>query len=278
MRTLLWSVGLALVLRPLPSLGQTESPQEPASGGRLLGVVHELGTDRPLLGAMVHLTLPDGAPAGSREVNEEGRFLFTDLAPGRYRIEILTLGYRTARDSLDLPAGSLTVVEAELAPSALELEPIVVTTTRRGRLDTGGFEQRRRMGFGSFLSGAEVRRSAGRASDLFRGFAGVRVVPLPNRSGGELRMRGGCRPDLVIDGMLLRPVGGLSIDDYVVPADVEAIEAYRGAQAPAEYSDNPCGAVLVWTRVAEPTLEKRSLWKRLLVAGGLALGSFLLMR
>lgn len=268
-----------LLLAPLAAAGQEpELAPERSGGGRVLGAVMELGGERPLMGATVLLTLPGGAPAGTREADEDGRFLFTALAPGRYFLEIRTLGYRTARDSLEVTPGSLTLVEAELAPEALELEPIVVTTTRRGRLDTAGFEDRRRLGIGSFLAGDEIRSTASRASDLLRGQAGVRVVPLPGRSAGEIRMRGECRPDLVIDGMRVRPGGGLSIDDLVSASDVEALEIYRGAQAPPQYSSSSCGAVLVWTRLPDPTLERGSPWKRLLVAGGLALGAFLLMR
>ena len=80
-------------------------------------------------------------------------------------------------------------------------------------------------------------------------------------------MRGGCRPDLVLDGMPLRPVEGLAIDDYMTPNEIEAIEVYHGIETPIRFGNNPCGAVVIWTRVPEPVRGSGSFWKKFLVAG-----------
>ena len=90
-------------------------------------------------------------------------------------------------------------------------------------------------------------------------------------------MRGGCRPDLVLDGVPLRPLASLAIDDYLTSQEVEAIEVYRGVETPFRFGSSPCGAVVVWTRVPEPVPDRGPFWKKLMVAaGGLMTFAFLL--
>ena len=89
-------------------------------------------------------------------------------------------------------------------------------------------------------------------------------------------MRGGCRPDLVLDGMPLGPVEGLAIDDYMTPNEIEAIEVYHGIEAPIRFGNSPCGAVVIWTRVPEPVRGGGSFWKKFLVAGGFMVIALLL--
>ena len=81
-------------------------------------------------------------------------------------------------------------------------------------------------------------------------------------------MRGGCRPDLLLDGVAIRPSAGLTLDDYLSSNEVEAIEVYRGVETPLRFGSNSCGAIVVWTRVPETISDSRPFWKRFLVAAG----------
>jgi len=66
--------------------------------------------------------------------------------------------------------------------------------------------------------------------------------------------------------MQLMAVGGM---DAVLPAmDLEAVEVYNGASLPVEFGANSCGAIVVWTRMGEPSVGTGSLWRRLLIAVG----------
>ena len=258
----------ALLLAPM-SVGAQERDRssQRESAARLRAVVVEIGSEVPLAGAAIRLIAQD-RPEVARLTDELGRASFTDLARRRYVIVIERLGYGEARESLNVQAGSRTAVIVELAPEALALAPIVVTTTRRGA-DMGGFEERRRIGLGHFITRADLEAEPTYVSSLLRTIPGVQVAPSRLTGGGDLSIRGGCRPDLVLDGILLRWVGGLSIDDHVTPTEVEAIEVYRGVETPLRFGNSPCGAVVVWTRVPELVLNGGSFWKKLLVAGGL---------
>ena len=236
----------------------------------------EIGTEAPLAGAAIRLIAQD-RPEVARLTDDRGRASFTDLVPGRYVIVIDRLGYGEARASLTVPASSLTAVTVELAPEVLELEPIIVTTTRRGA-DRGGFAERQRLGFGRFITRADLETNPRQVSSLLGMIPGVQVTPATGLTGGgRLSMRGGCRPDLVLDGVPLRPLASLSIDDYLTAQEVEAIEVYRGVETPFRFGSSPCGVVVVWTRVPEPVPDRGPFWKKLLVAvGGLMTIAFLL--
>ena len=90
-------------------------------------------------------------------------------------------------------------------------------------------------------------------------------------------MRGGCRPDLVLDRVPLRRLAILTIDHYLTSQDVEAIEVYRGVETPFRFGSSPCSAVVSWTRVPEPVPDSGPFWKKFMVAsGGLMAVTFLL--
>ena len=52
--------------------------------------------------------------------------------------------------------------------------------------------------------------------------------------------------------------GEISINQYIVPEDVVAVEVYSGAsQVPSEFQSNllnaRCGVIVIWTRVGNET-------------------------
>ena len=273
-------VGLAALLFAATSAGAQERNRQPLreASGRLRAIVMEMDTGVPLAGVAIRLIAQD-RPEVARLTDDRGRAFFTELVPGRYGIVIDRLGYGEARTSLNVPASSLVAVTVELAPEVLELEPIIVTTTRRGA-DRGGFEERRRLGLGHFITRADLAADPRQVSSLLRTIPGVQVTPVTGLTGGgRLSMRGGCRPDLVLDGVPLRASASLPIDDYLSAQEIEAIEVYRGVETPIRFGSSPCGAVVVWTRVGEPVPGRGSFWKRFLVAAsGLTTIAFLLNR
>ncbi|HEU6451080.1 MAG TPA: hypothetical protein VFT57_06640 [Gemmatimonadaceae bacterium] len=57
---------------------------------------------------------------------------------------------------------------------------------------------------------------------------------------------GDCQPSIYIDGMQLYDVS--SIDGFVIPDEVAAVEAYAGlAGTPPQYRSGGCGSILIWT-------------------------------
>jgi len=134
-------VGLALLsMTPARAGGQEET----ARGG-IRGTVVEADSDRPVRSATVLLVpVPtgsgqaagdDGTPRTSY-TDVHGRYAFTHVAAGRYRIEISGLGYRSARVWITLPRDwevrrsvALDVDPVVLEPLEIRLPPAVPRVT-----------------------------------------------------------------------------------------------------------------------------------------------------
>lgn len=267
------------VASPLARAQERPGPAGSARPARLQGKVTDRETGAPIAEVAIILRMARGAPQTGAEpaprlTNERGLFVFPAVRPGMYTIEISRIGYETLRDSLEVEADAELRMLVQMSVSAVELEPITVTAwVRTGEM--GGFHDRRRAGLGTYITREDIEaRNPLYVSDLLRATPGVRVVPLASRGGGDVRLRGGCRPDVFVDGVLT--AGGLAIDDFLGVEDVEAIEVYRGPETPAQFKAGSCGAVVVWTRVPRPVPGKGSFWKRLAIATAfLAMGYFL---
>jgi hypothetical protein len=59
-----------------------------------------------------------------------------------------------------------------------------------------------------------------------------------------------------VNGMPLQVAGDMSIDQYVAPEDVVAVEVYTGtSQIPPEFQsallNSKCGVIVIWTRTGD---------------------------
>ncbi len=167
----------------------------------------------------------------------------------------------------------------------LEVKARFATPARYlGRAQYEGFFHRRRLGLGTFLTREELAaRPALRTVELLQGIPGIRITVRPpgHVEGTHIRMArcGGYPPriNVYIDGVKLQPEGGIKpgvgwapqlnespemvafrrrvmgqtaeMLDRVDPRGVELIEVYRGVgQLPAEFHDDNCAAIVIWTR------------------------------
>jgi len=243
------------------------------------GIVVDQETRSPLEDAAVSLAQgPDGTPGrGTRLTDSVGYFHFDSVPPGSYEIVVVLLGYGERRDTLQVEPDEDLEMTVPLAVSPLPLEPILVEVRRRtlpAFLEE--FENRRRLSSGTFFNREEIEaRGALRFSDLLRMVPGARVTPSA-RYGQVVTLRGGCVPQLWIDG--IRTVTSLGMDDILPPMDLEAVEVYHGVQVPAEFGGDACGTIIAWTRRGEPGPSNGSFWKRLAVAVGILAAVLLLTR
>jgi hypothetical protein len=233
--------------------------------GRL--VEHETGI--PLAGAAVSLASGPGPTRGigTRVTNSDGRFLFRTVPPGSYRIIASQLGYRELRDTLQVEPGSDLDLQLPLSVSPIRLEPLVVVSERRPSLGPlRDFENRRRTRAGTFFDHEDIEElNPMLFSDLLRMVPGARVVP----SGPydySIRLRGGCTPVLVVDGMPLSTSEGA--DHLIQAMNLEAVEVYTSVNFPVEFGSTTCGGIVVWTRRGEPNMRKGSFWRRMAFAVG----------
>jgi hypothetical protein len=169
----------------------------------------------------------------------------------------------TVRVSLILPSAPLTLDTVTVVANGGE--------KRLQYLADAGFYRRRQIGFGHFLTRADIDKLDPLImSDLLHDMSGVRVRcgdqqfgqgPGPHcavtmRAAMTMFFRGTCQPSVVLDGGLLRAGGvgsrgDLGLDDLINPFNVEAVEVYPGPEGvPVQYSGylSPCGAIIVWSR------------------------------
>jgi hypothetical protein len=270
-----------VVLLGLPGALDAQEREAPAGAAAVTGVVQDRDRGSGVLAASVRLVqqAPDSTFTGAASETatlQGGRFSMSGLAPGVYQLIVRALGYVELEEEIEVTAG--TYIQIGLVPDAIELEPILVVTRRSRYLDGVGFYQRREMARpNSMFTYDEIASTAAhQVSDLLRTMPGVTVRS--TRMGAPVvLMRGGCRPDMVLDGINLGATA--LIDDMVRPGDVEGLEVHRGATVPLPFSNSPCGSLVVWT--IDPSARERGdpwSWKKLAFVGGLVSVVLILVR
>lgn len=228
---------------------QEPTEQEEDPGITVAGTVVDFATDAPLSGATVSLGSRAGVRGrGTRVTDDGGRFSFSGVPEGTYRLVVRSEGFREMRDTLPVPAGRDLELLLPLA-TATTLEPVIVS----GRLSdpVPGYERRRRGGGARFLITREdiLERQPRHISELLHRVPGGIVVPTPPE-GYTLRLRGQCLPGIWVDAVPWP--GATSVDRVVTPQEVEALEVYHGFELPVEFGVNSCGGILIWTRRGTP--------------------------
>lgn len=245
------------------------------------GFVMDAQTREPLEGVDVSLrlvsdTAETGGETESTATDAGGRFVIRGIPDGDYRVELRRIGYRALSDSLPYRADLGLRIQAALVPEAVEVEPLLVAVEARSRrLEAAGFYERMSRGIGRFVDREEIEeRDPLFVSDLLVAMPGVR---LDRRSGATfVRLRGGCVPEVFLDGVrTIRPFSLQTLH----PDDVAGIEVYHSSELPSRFGISGCGAVMIWTRVPSPEGSGGGLeWSDLLVPLGVAAGIFLLIR
>lgn len=238
----------------------------------LQGRVLDDSTERPIVGARLILLSRYGKTAGYQETDTLGRFRFTPHDNGRYALDVRAVGYRPALQTVlwMMEDRNFAGLEVRLTPHVALLAPVEVVAlsapTRSPVL--ANMEWRRRHGLGQMISRQEIEeRHPLRVTDILQETPGVRVdrqgsgasrrvihlgPPMPGPGGGD------CPVQIFLDGMLATrdaPGGDVTVDDLVEPADVEAIEIFKGlAGVPAEFlnSQSRCGVIAIWTKRSLP--------------------------
>ncbi len=262
---------LAAVLGPVPASAQEGRGQRDTLS-TVSGSVSDHETARPVLGATVSLTSGSGETLAVRtgETGRDGRFAFTGLPAGDYRLTVDRLGYHILNDSITVPPGAELRVQAELSTLPLDLEPIVVVVGARDVVP--GLGGRAHRGVGTIITRDRIEATkAQHVSEILRLAPGVRLVP-EGDLGYTVRLRGGCRPAIWIDDARTQSI---DVDAILLPSDIEAVEVYHANELPARFGQDPCGAVVFWTRTKQPGTGKMSAWKRVALSAAVLAGMLL---
>ncbi len=227
--------------------------------GRIVGRVTDRRSGRPVPGARVGI---EDQHERAVLTDRRGVYGFKDIEPGLHKMSFDHLAFEPVDQVVYLPSDITVEVDFEVTGDTLRLEPLVVTAVREKRLEMQGFYERRTIGEavggGLFVTREDIRKeSAIRVTHFLGRLPSVRTAcsGAGNNNCQVLMTRGrDCSASVYLDGVLVigRGRGGDSIDNFVSPAEIAAIEVYRGpSELPAEFggSDGQCGAVVIWTGV-----------------------------
>lgn len=213
----------------------------------LIGRAYDSRTAEALTSAQVLIDMQDVKAV----LSNQARFVVSDIAPGRRRIDIRAPGYKPLTTFLDFQPGQTIQKTFELEFTGEQLPDLEVEEKASKTLVRfSDFEQRRSRGVGHFITRDEIRaRGYMNMGDALRTVKGVRV----NCGAIDCRIQmaraaPGCGPTFWVDGVEVR-----SFAESTPIADVQGVEIYRGSgEIPAEFTGSTagCGVIVIWTRAA----------------------------
>jgi hypothetical protein len=265
------AVSLAFLATGLLLLVSSAAPAQSAQ--RLAGRTLDGETGEPLPLVELSLVLERGSsPVAAIRTGEDGRFVLERPGGGAYLILARRVGYAPVvhpiPDSLWGAEGS---VELRLARRAEELAPVATTgRTRRTSFLLEGFEERRRLGRGTFISRDDIEaRGWPGLMYLLRGIPGLTIDQGTTRSSTVmgLSMNGTrrCQPLIFLDGVqMTRAEDSFTLFRDVLESvsgtDLTAVEVYKGlSELPPRTggAEARCGAIVVWTKRPDDELRRR---------------------
>ena len=236
-----------------PREGRLAVPVTVARGKARLNGVVRTPDGQPVNGATV---LVYGTDAKG-QTSPTGTFSLTGLPAGTYSAEVRAIGYAPKRVAVNLSATHALSVTIPLDQRVQQIEGVVVTADRsKLAKDYTGFLDRVKHGMGHYVTEEQLaNRQAIMFTDVLRMTPGMNVVP-NGSMGYAVQGRGGCTPDVYLDGMPIID-GASSLNDLINPNDVSGVEIYNGgATTPVQFQGNPgggsCGAVVVWSKRGRP--------------------------
>jgi hypothetical protein len=183
----------------------------------------------------------------SATTDSAGHFRLGPVPPGPRILLVRALGYQPATLAVILKPGETLAERYALRRVNVTLSTLTVVGKPEppGRL--AGFYQRKRLGLGLYLTRADIdRRFTNSIPSLFEGKLGIRVLHVAGMDRVVFPRCG--RFAVYLDGFVQHGNPN-EILNMLNPADLAGIEIYRGpSELPAEFTDNNCAAVVLWTR------------------------------
>ena len=249
-------------LRCLPlvllSLGAAASRAQSAV---LVGSVFKDSARKTLPGAEV--SIPDLDL--TTRTTDAGTFRLTNIVAGTYFVVARQIGYEPVSVYLTFADSQLVRANFLLIPHVVLLDTVVATSKKEFGL-MRGFDERRAMGIGYFLTRADLeKRQTWRMTEVVSQMPGASLL---RTTGGHAYVSsahastsigpGGrtsiCLAVVYLDGVKVYAGrrGEVPFDiNSVQTTELEAVEYYASsAEAPVQYAgqDVSCGVLLMWTR------------------------------
>jgi hypothetical protein len=180
-----------------------------------------------------------------------GRFRILGVPAGHYILIVRRIGYAPTSSALEVAAGDTLRLSFALAKSVSALDTVVVSA-KRVTMRMAEFEERRKAGFGHFITQEEIdRRNPVYLGDILRNVLSVQIADGMFKQVA-LNVRNGCPFQIVLDGVPMPIKPPTNLLDLPAPKEIGGIEIYSGpATVPLQYKaagSGTCGVILVWTR------------------------------
>ncbi|HWV58630.1 MAG TPA: carboxypeptidase regulatory-like domain-containing protein [Longimicrobiales bacterium] len=271
------SVLAAAVMALLPSIALAQETPQPVPAGRVRVIVSvsDQTTNQRVNDAEVLLVAPDSSLVRPG-AQSDGRYAFPLLDHGRYQLVVRRFGFREVQQSLDVGAEGDLNIGVALVPEAFQLEPLVITTPAPRNPFMDGFDERRAMGIGTYLTRDIIEQIRPiNSTDILQMVAGTYIVTsgsppradvlLVNPNRGWLG-EGPCKPAVFVNGLHLARMEGddTTLNELIAADQIEAIEVYRPFFEPLQFTglQHECGSIVIWTRVDPPPRSAAGfLWK-----------------
>ena len=215
----------------------------------------------PIVGARVDVV---GTP-GMTLTGSGGVFRIDSLPSGTQSVVVRQIGLAPVEQSVELSTRQVAAMTITMSRAATVLAEVRVEAKADAGLEKVGFLQRKKSGFGHFLSEDDItKRAPNLLTDVFRTIPGLRVVP----SGTDYvvqsarNVMGGC-VRYFVDGAVWEAIFPGDVDRLVPPWEIGAIEVYNGTSVPAQFQmagSSSCAAIVIWTktRLNAPSGRDRS--------------------
>jgi hypothetical protein len=206
----------------------------------------------------------------------DGRFTFEGIQPGVHALDIRHLGYAVASEPVEVPAGRDVFVRLRVAPQAVLLEGIQVTTRSAVEELSRLSPFRRDIVYGEAMAEEELRGA--RAFEILRrGSPGLQVREVymegqppmvcvqTNRRVQSFRSSDGCdMVQVIMDGVRLEPGSASDLLRTLPATEIESVEFLPPSEATIRYGTGGSvsnGVVVIYTRgrgpYASPLRDRR---------------------
>jgi hypothetical protein len=199
-----------------------------------------------------------------------GRFRITRLAAGQYLVVVHHLGYVPMSTSIQVADGDTLRVSFMLRQIATALDTVVIAAKSLGARMTE-FEERRKLGFGHFLTQADIeQRNSVFLGDLLAVVPSIKIQEGPSSQAAYSARGQLCPFQVFVDGVYFAPTEpppppvptqgpglgrtppqGTNLLELPPVSNIAGIEIYSGPSTiPLQYQrlDAGCGVILIWTK------------------------------
>lgn len=248
--------------------------QAPPTRAVMRGLVIDDANDRPIAGATVEIE----ALKLSYVTDSSGIFRISLIPPGRYIVAVRRLGFSPLTSVVNFVANDTLEFDFALVKQVTALPEVAVTAPAPVAPKLREFEERRRAGFGRFLTPAELDKDKDRRlSEVIAKLPGPRIMrgsgnygwiassvgsgaiqrrfalsPMDIARGADPKQ---CYAAVMLDGNIVYAgrSGEMLFDVNLLGTNtIAAIEYYRdAASTPSKFNvrgGETCGLVVIWTK------------------------------